>query len=305
MNTPYTSIGQSLANLEKNLKDVLTTTTSARHPFIEELNSVVQQIIKSIDRPKKKLAEIREQHPDYLSRDPIKERIADLFEGRVGEPYTEEQKDELYKVAEERIQQQIPPGYKDAKKEAPEKYGDIIIWFQMLDFAEVQKTPIIFVTDDQKEDWWLKQNGRVLGPRTQLIEEMLQRSDMFFHMYRPDQFMQYAERNLAVAASPRAIEEIREVSTQAAASFAVPKVSIHYPKLFTDISPDTLALLKERVKEFELARARLGFNSESLSQAMRAYDTLRSHLSLPMYETDQDESDNEGDETQPDSEEND
>jgi len=45
------------------------------------------------------------------------------------------------------------------------KFGDLIIWKEMIEKAKAEKRPIIFVTDDGKSDWWhihsSRQKGRV------------------------------------------------------------------------------------------------------------------------------------------------
>ncbi len=53
-----------------------------------------------------------------------------------------------------RYDRKVPPGYKDVNKPEPDRYGDLILWLQILDKAEADKTAVIFVGDDQKEDWW-------------------------------------------------------------------------------------------------------------------------------------------------------
>ncbi|WP_204277464.1 PIN-like domain-containing protein, partial [Escherichia coli] len=62
----------------------------------------------------------------------------------------------LKKEGEDRYAKKIPPGYKDAKKDAGEfdKYGDLIIWKDMIGKAKADKRPILFISDDAKEDWW-------------------------------------------------------------------------------------------------------------------------------------------------------
>lgn len=72
---------------------------------------------------------------------------------------------------ENRYKQKTPPGYMDGKcKDGPRKYGDFIIWKEMLSFAKNNDKNIIFVTDDLKEDWWdLNKKNRTL--RSELINE--------------------------------------------------------------------------------------------------------------------------------------
>lgn len=84
---------------------------------------------------------------------------------------------ELIKVLGEgelRYKYSIPPGYKDAeKKKGIDKYGDLILWKQLLNKAvEAKQKYIIFVTNDIKEDWFQKDNKvEIPFPRQELISE--------------------------------------------------------------------------------------------------------------------------------------
>lgn len=60
---------------------------------------------------------------------------------------------------QERYKNEIPPGFKDAKnKDGVRKYGDLIIWKELLNFARIESKDIIFITDDVKADWWETEN---------------------------------------------------------------------------------------------------------------------------------------------------
>ncbi|MEH7809961.1 PIN-like domain-containing protein, partial [Bacillus safensis] len=98
-----------------------------------------------------------------------------------GEPYNEEQMKKLEKEADKRLNMEIPPGYKDFNKKnglkfyngviIQNKYGDLILWKQLLDFAVRNDTNIIFLTDEQKEDWWYKLKNKIIGPKVELLNE--------------------------------------------------------------------------------------------------------------------------------------
>ena len=82
----------------------------------------------------------------------------------------------LCKEGEHRYKKQIPPGYKDAKKDGVSKYGDLIVWAETYQYAAQNSKNIIFVTDDVKEDWWEKlDDGRILF-RKELVKEFLRKT---------------------------------------------------------------------------------------------------------------------------------
>jgi hypothetical protein len=85
------------------------------------------------------------------------------------------------------------------------------LWFQILDHAKSTKKPIIFITDDKKEDWWLKFNGKTLGPHPELIHEMLSEAKVSFYMYQTEQFMEYAHKYIDWRINRKAINEVRDI----------------------------------------------------------------------------------------------
>ena len=72
-------------------------------------------------------------------------------------------------------------------------YGDLFVWFQILDYAAKESRNIVFITHDQKEDWWAKLHGKTIGPRYELRKEFLDRTGgkFCFHMYSMESFISY------------------------------------------------------------------------------------------------------------------
>ncbi len=204
--------------LTKNSQEVRTEIFKnyKHHPFIN-IQEIVEDIEKAIEGVKSKLKLAQSHHPNYLEYDDLREILSDLLEGKVGQPYSEEELDNIYQKAEKRFSYKKPPGYKDANKPVPRSYGDVVLWFQLIDYARVQQKPLIFVTDDNKEDWWLKYKGETLEPRPDLIQEMLSevgREGFQFFIYRSDQFLDYAEKFLNLPDRPEAVKEAREIMLQ-------------------------------------------------------------------------------------------
>jgi PIN like domain len=144
----------------------------------------------------------------------------------VGAKPTEERLAAIRKEGEERYAKKIPPGYEDAKKGSngsADKFGDLIIWKEMIDKAKADKRPIIFVTDDGKSDWWHIHHGKKIGPHPYLVEEFLAATSEQFHIYELPQFLRYsAETGFAIL--PEAVEKIAE--TMLADTQAIPHQAI-------------------------------------------------------------------------------
>jgi hypothetical protein len=181
-----------------------------RHSYVD-IESIKKTLQTAVTKAKDQLQSLKSKHPDYFASDHLRDRITELFDGRVGVSFSKDQLVKLYTEASQRFSQRIPPGFEDAKKDIPQKYGDFILWRQLMDFSSDRKKNIIFITDDRKEDWWLKQNGRTFGPRPELVNEMQFSSGAIFYMYHADQFMDHAQKYLSIPDESDAVQEIKAI----------------------------------------------------------------------------------------------
>lgn len=184
------------------------------HPFIDKeiFSGEIQEALMNISN---KLDEKMAKFPSSIREDKVLEVITELFDGKVGEQYTKDELNKIYEKGKKRYEEDIPPGYEDSrgnnKKTGNDIYGDLVIWFQCIACAKNNQKSIIFITNDDKEDWWWKVKGKSLGPRIELIEEMMDEANVSFHMYNSDQFMKYAQNYLSITVSKESIEEAREL----------------------------------------------------------------------------------------------
>ncbi len=197
-------LDESLKKLETELRGF------QRHPFVD-VDQVLETLKRAMKRAKSHLQHARANHPDLLVSDDLREELVELFEDKVGEPFPTAELERIYKQSEQRFKQDIPPGFEDLGKKGSKKYGDVVLWFQLIEFAKAKQKPLIFTTDDRKEDWWLKHDGRTIGPRPELIQEMLNEAGVQFYMYSTDQFMKYAQSFLKLREKQEAIEEVRQI----------------------------------------------------------------------------------------------
>jgi hypothetical protein len=103
---------------------------------------------------------------DHAS-DAVLGRIDALFanENSVGKPMELGKLEAARAEAERRGKEHIPPGYRDKNKTKGDPAGDYIVWRQLMDEAKTRKLPVVFVTDDTKEDWYQREHGQTLGAR--------------------------------------------------------------------------------------------------------------------------------------------
>lgn len=198
------------------IKDQEVTVEKARdrlrqvraHPTID-----VQKELSALDMFlsdfKGRMETARAAHPTS-EIDGVAERLIKLLENRIGEKWRPDQLAALKKEGDDRYAKKIPPGYKDIKKDAGEfdKFGDLIIWKEMIAKANADKRPAIFISDDAKEDWWWIHRGRKMGPRPELIEEFRAEAGQDFHIYEFSQFLRFAaQRFPEIKANVEKVEE--------------------------------------------------------------------------------------------------
>ena len=212
----YEQVSSILRKTQDNLEDLLRDGHASID--VESLLSTIQQTFSSVQN---ELNKHKKRHPDLFSNDSIRNELSVLFNGKVGSVYDAERLNELYKVGEQRYEYSIPPGYKDKKKEdlkrfgdltIKSKFGDLVLWMQLLDKAIESKRPILFITDDRKEDWWWDESGKTIGPRPELVTEVWQKAGVPFYMYTPTRFMENANNYLGTNINQEIIDEVRDVS---------------------------------------------------------------------------------------------
>jgi hypothetical protein len=206
-----------IAEQEKAYKEFLDKITQIQKdlqstnkpPFLsvkidENLNSVFEDVSAEVQ-------DSIQKYCDYLKDDPIYNKISELFENRITEPFTKEILEEIYKEGDERYKMKIPPGFEDEKtKDGTRKFGDLILWKQVIEKAKELKKDVILITDERKIDWWWKiKDGRNMGPRQELTEEIKNQAQVDFHMYSSERFLSYGQSFLKEQINQQALDEIQ------------------------------------------------------------------------------------------------
>ncbi len=212
----YSEVSQAIKNAS-NILDGLNH-LNKKHSFIK-IDELTEASKKALGAANKKLSQEQNQYKrefeNLRTSDDRREKIEQLFQDRVGTPYGTDKMLELYRQADTRFELQIPPGWKDKSKKKYNKYGDVILWFQLIDYA--QKKPIIFVTDDGKSDWYMSREeskASTIRPKPELVQEMLIEANVLIHIYQGYEFLDEASKFLSLQPKPDIIEDAKEVSEQ-------------------------------------------------------------------------------------------
>lgn len=153
--------------------------------------------------------------------DEVLARIDTLFEKRVGTPMEPGELEEAKKEAERRITERTPPGYIDRKKDDPT--GDYLVWRQLLMEAKARSLPVVFISDDTKEDWYQHFKGMTLGARRELREEMTREAGVHLLMMTTQTFLLHAEAYLDAEVSDETIAQAKELPDLSPVTVWTPK----------------------------------------------------------------------------------
>ncbi len=272
----YKKIRNLLKDAENSLREGFNL--FAKHPLID-MHLMLKRVEEVFAEFRKQLDEKEKAHPTLLENDTVRDALTTLLDGKVGVPYSLERMNEIYKDGKARYDGEIPPGYKDTSKEGNRKYGDLVIWYQIIDRANELQKPIILITDDRKEDWWWKFQGKTVLPKPQLIQEMLAKTGMRFYMYETDRFMENAREYFKTQVKQEAIDEVRTIREHDEESLRIRReidqtsslARIASQSNIFGIDSDALARAMKAIRE-ENARMIKAMDSGALWREMRAVD---------------------------------
>jgi hypothetical protein len=187
---------------------------------LEEANSKLMDAIKTI----------HEAQLDISATDPVRDRIDDLLNGRVGKgPSTQEELDGFVNGGDDRYNEKIPPGFADSGKDKnpneatfifdhikyQRKFGDLILWRQVIQYVkDTDIKTVLLITADRKEDWWWREQGKTVGPHPELVREIHRDGGVeLFWMYSFAQFVEHANKYSTASVSNESVAEIEQVAS--------------------------------------------------------------------------------------------
>jgi hypothetical protein len=133
---------------------------------VDELRNMITEYMNTLDD------EVKDNNK-LLKEDKVEEYIEMIKDNdKVGKGFDIVDKIKIVKEGETRYKYHIPPGYEDAKeKSGLRAFGDLFVWKEIIRYSSSNNGEIIFITNDEKPDWWEIENDKLIGPRKELIEE--------------------------------------------------------------------------------------------------------------------------------------
>lgn len=211
----YTKVETALSSQKKHFVTAMEY-ARGRHPAFadekleEKAKSLLEQLDTLLSEAKREYKESL-GHPEQI--DTLSKRVEDLFDKTTLTGFTRAKLMQIYAEGAHRYELLIPPGFEDAKqKPGYRKYGDLVIWKELLRYAKKNHKSVILVTADDKDDWWDGTKGKRKGPRQELREEFHEKTGQEFYAYSPQQFLKLIQKLLEKEASKEALDETRAVS---------------------------------------------------------------------------------------------
>lgn len=221
---------------------------------IEELRSAIKTWVE--EQQNRNLLVTR------TSEDAILDRVLLIFDGKVGKQFSKEEEESIRSEGRDRYERQIPPGFCDAKKEKGDvennAYGDLIAWKQILVYSSDNKKDIIYITHDQKKDWWFISKGRTVGPRVELRREFAEKTGQDFYMYSMERFLELYSSHRGQEADQRVIDEVVHIE----------KKPVHYEH---GVSPQYLGKLMAIEDNLNSIRTRLERRARAINNIYNKY----------------------------------
>lgn len=183
-----------------------------------------ESLLVQVDRLFSELQERLREEPVKLTErtptieDSLLSRLEPLLDGAVGAPLSESEWRAAVEEGERRVESSEPPGYMDAEKLesdlAEGASGDYLVWYQLLKAGESQRTDLVLVTADTKEDWWNRgTRGEIIGPRRELVDEYFKAAGGRLYLFEPSHLLKYSSV-LGIGTSEESLHDVERVQNE-------------------------------------------------------------------------------------------
>jgi hypothetical protein len=219
------------------------------HAGFEAAKAKVADVKSQIKELQAAIMTVAEEIASDVGEDPVSIAYRDLFEGAVrDDPPSCADAKKFGEELKERYDTRRPPGYKDRSK--PDAgAGDLLIWKTILAEGETRKAHCIFVTADNKSDWYV-QAGGPFQPRLELLDEYRLCCGKTIHIVPLSSMLKLFE------ASPETVEDVKRAEQQQSAVERLRALSMSEEAKHAE-QDHLLAKESELQKELDLWRSRI------------------------------------------------
>lgn len=198
-----------LKDIENQLKTLKERTTKPdKHPYIEaqtyeDIEKQISYFSQNVETFIGVMEKFNEKF-EHLVEEKIRgvketdgDCVADTIEEKfiVGEEISFKEMLQIAEEGELRYRNEIPPGYEDeSEKEGLAKYGDLIVWKEILAYAKKKQKSVIFVCNDVKKDWYDQEKAKT--PRFELLKEFNSVTGKKVWLYNMPDFLYFVNKLL-------------------------------------------------------------------------------------------------------------
>lgn len=161
----------SAASALYRLKDSFSD--NGQHPYIPD--TLKMDFDKMMNKIKDALDKDRSFLLGHLDNSLLRKRIDVIFQGRIGEPYEQNQMEQLYRESEERHKQHRHPCIDfSSSKNIRIRHHRLIVWKQIERYAKEEQKPIVLVLNRITPNWFFIYNDAMVRPHQNLINEFIE-----------------------------------------------------------------------------------------------------------------------------------
>ena len=188
------------------------------HPLLESLDEY-KEMIALEEALKSAIKNYQAKIRDTLSavqawgwNDPVSKMYHEVLADRILDDDALDLEN-IEKDLKRRNELSIPPGYKDKNKDQNQA-GDLLIWHEILNLAKTKDKHLIFVSVDEKTDWWHQSGKAPLYPRFELVDEFRETTKgKSFHIISLSKLLEIFETDSEVVESVKLTEEEVKATT--------------------------------------------------------------------------------------------
>jgi hypothetical protein len=180
------------ATIEKAFNDIESSFAKWHHRVVDR-NAPPRDALRELSEARRAILDYMAEKnaisgastPDTPTQsDHVLTHLERLLQDRVGAPPDAAELETLRSAGRRRISAKRPPGYMDAEKNPERAVGDFLVWRQTIDEAAARGLPVLFVTQDMKEDWWADRSTDSRRARPELVAELLEETGQRLIMIR-------------------------------------------------------------------------------------------------------------------------
>ena len=180
-------------DIDKNINEIIEKIESKPQKQLKCREELVKKAQKVKDELKNEIEKEEKTRKKEAKETDIEKLIFNLFNESIGKEIVGEEFQKMKEEGNRRKKEKIPPGYKDAEKE---ENGDYYIFYSIKKFAKEMQKNIIFVTDDVKEDWFIRSLGKTKCGEYRLLNEFFNETGKLLLIYTSDGFLKQYENNV-------------------------------------------------------------------------------------------------------------